>query len=307
MDSFVELPALKLTNLTKRYAGAAVDALHDLSLQVDSGQVFGFLGPNGAGKSTTINMLVNLLQPTNGQIEILGKDSAKDGLQIRQRVGFLTGDMALDEVLTGRQQLEYIGHLRGTFDKKQVQQLAARLDCNLDRKIKTLSRGNRQKIGLIAALMHRPPLLIFDEPTSGLDPLVQIEFNKIILEHKKTGGTTFISSHVLSEVQELCDRVAIIRAGHLIVDKPLTDIVSDAPKHVRLATKSLDAAMALKKIRGVSDFKTNGGITFRFKGDLNQLTKALAKLPLQSLSITDTDLEEIFRKYYEIGHGGNHA
>lgn len=295
--------AISLSGLTKRYPGATVDALHDVSLEVMPGQIFGFLGPNGAGKSTTINMLVNLTRPTSGTMQILHMDVVSQGLAIRRYTGFLTGDMALDEALTGWQQLEYIGRLRGSFPRAYAQQLAKQLDCNLTGKIKTLSRGNRQKVGLIAALMHKPKVLIFDEPTSGLDPLIQIEFNKILLEHKKSGGTTFISSHVLSEVQELCDHVAIIRAGKLVVSKPLVEIVGEAPKHVRLTTSKNNVGEHFKSLKGVSELKTNGAVSFRFKGDVNQLTRELAKLPLNSLSITDTDLEEIFRKYYE----GKHA
>jgi ABC-2 type transport system ATP-binding protein len=294
-----EQPAIELKELTKRYPGSKVDALHKVSLAVMPGQIFGFLGPNGAGKSTTITMLVNLMQPTSGSIRILGKDSAREGLAIRRDVGYLTGDMALDKGLTGWQQLEYIGHLRGMFDKTHVRQLAKRLDCDLTKKIKTLSRGNRQKVGLIAALMHQPALLILDEPTTGLDPLIQMEFNNILLEHRKAGGTTFISSHVLSEVQELCDQVAIIRRGELVANKPLIEIVGEAPKHVRFATSAPNPAASIKKLRGVSEIKIDGGVSFMYKGNVDRLVKALAKIPLTELSITDTDLEEIFRKYYE--------
>lgn len=296
-------PIIEIVNLSKRYPGASVDSLHNASLKVYPGQVFGFLGPNGAGKSTTINMLINLIRPTSGTIRIFGKDGATDGLAIRKQTGYLTGDMALDGALTGMQQLAYEGHLRKKFNQAYVRNLARRLDCDLSKKIKNLSRGNKQKVGLIAALMHQPDLLIFDEPTSGLDPLIQIEFGKIILEHKKAGGTTFISSHVLSEVQELCDQVAIIRTGKIIVNKPLAEIVSEAPKQVRFTTGHPNPAESLKSVKGISDLKTNGGVSFHFKGDINQLTKALAKLPLNNLKITDTDLEEIFRKYYE----GKHA
>ncbi len=302
MNNPVAAPVISIANLTKRYPSAKIDALHELSLNVYPGQVFGFLGPNGAGKSTTINMLINLIRPTSGKIAIFGKDTVANGRAIRARTGYLTGDMALDGALTGLQQLTYIGNLRGAFSAAYVRNLSRQLDCDLSKKIKTLSRGNKQKIGLIAALMHQPELLIFDEPTSGLDPLIQIEFNKIILEHKKGGGTTFISSHVLSEVQELCDQVAIIRQGKLVVNKPLIEIVSQAPKHVRLTTAAPNVIPQLKAIKGVSELRVNDHINFRFRGDINQLTKVLAKLPLTSLKITDTDLEEIFRKYYEAKH-----
>lgn len=293
-------PVIELEGLTKRYPGASVDALHEVSLSVMPGQIFGFLGPNGAGKSTTISMLVNLMQPSSGRIAIFGKnDDGQEGIDIRREVGYLTGDMALDKALTGWQQLEYIGQLRGVRHKSYVQELAKRFDSDLSVKIKSLSRGNRQKIGLIAALMHKPRLLILDEPTSGLDPLIQIEFNNILLEHKKAGGTTFISSHVLSEVQELCDQVAIIRKGKLVANKPLIEIVGEAPKHVRFTTNAANPTQYIKSLKGVSQLKTNGGVSFMYKGSVDQLVKVLAKTPLTDLKITDTDLEEIFRRYYE--------
>ena len=293
------LPVIKLEGLTKRYPGASADALHDVSLSVNQGQVFGFLGPNGAGKSTTITILVNLMQPTRGTVQIFGKDIQHNGLQIRKDVGYLTGDMALDKALTGWQQLEYIGRLRGNFNKAYVQELSRRLGSDLTKKIKSLSRGNRQKVGLIAALMHRPKLLILDEPTSGLDPLVQIEFNNILLEHKRAGGTTFISSHVLSEVQELCDQVAIVRKGRLVANKPLIEIVSEAPKHVRFTTTAANPTEYVKGLKGVSQLHADGDVSFVYKGGADELVKALAKTKLTDLHITDTDLEEIFRKYYE--------
>lgn len=292
-------PAIELRGLTKRYPGAKTDALHNISLTVMPGQIFGFLGPNGAGKSTTITMLVGLMKPTRGIARIFGKDTEHYSLDIRKDVGYLTGDMALDKALTGWQQLEYIGNLRGHFDKVYVRELAKRFDCDLAKKIKSLSRGNRQKIGLLAALMHKPKLLILDEPTSGLDPLIQIEFNSILLEHKKSGGTAFISSHVLSEVQELCDQVAIIRKGRLVANKPLIEIVREAPKHVRFTTGAANPAEHIKNLKGVSQLKTNGGVSFMYKGSADALIKALSKIPITDLHITDTDLEEIFRKYYE--------
>ncbi len=294
-------PVIELKELTKRYPGSKVDALHDVSLTVHAGQIFGFLGPNGAGKSTTITMLLNLMQPTSGNIKIFGKpDDGAEGIAIRRDVGYLTGDMALDKALTGWQQLEYIGHLRGNFDKTYVSELAERLTCDLTKKIKSLSRGNRQKVGLIAALMHKPKLLILDEPTSGLDPLVQIEFNNILLEHKKNGGTAFISSHVLSEVQELCDQVAIIRKGKLVANKPLSEIVREAPKHIVFTAHVPNPAEHIKHLKGVSELKIqDGDVDFMYNGDVDPLIKALAKTTITDIHITDTDLEEIFRKYYE--------
>lgn len=291
---------LQLEKVTKLYG--SVRGVEQVSLEVEEGSVFGFLGPNGAGKTTTISMLVNLIKPTSGKITIFGKNAQTDGLHIRSRIGFLAGDMALDRGLTGRQQLEYFGNLRGGFDKKYVRELASRLDCKLDRKFRTLSRGNKQKVGLIAALMHKPELLILDEPTSGLDPLIQAEFNKIILEHKARGGTVFISSHVLSEVQELCDQVAFIRQGKLIANKPLAEITKGAPKDVRIVTPEEKLIHILEKLRGVSELKyQNGVITFSYSNDINRLLHVVSAYDLHDMTISDVDLETVFMKYYEGG------
>ncbi|HSX23886.1 MAG TPA: ABC transporter ATP-binding protein [Candidatus Saccharimonadales bacterium] len=191
---------IELDRLTKNYGSSR--GVSDVSLKIPEGTIFGFLGPNGAGKTTTISMLVDLIRPTSGTVSIFGMDAQKDGVAIRQRTGFLAGDFALDNDLTGWQQLEYFAHLRtGGLNKKYVTELAQRLSCDLNKKFKALSRGNRQKVGLISALMHEPELLIFDEPTTGLDPLIQAEFNNIISEHQRKGRTAFISSHTLPEVQ----------------------------------------------------------------------------------------------------------
>src|SRR3989344_4975975 len=198
-------PVIKLNKVTKMYGSSR--GVENVSLSVKKGEIFGFLGPNGAGKTTTISLIVDLIRPTSGSIKIFGLDSVENSQEIRQRIGFLAGDFTLDDGLSGWQQLEYFGNLRGNFDKQYVRELAERLACNLNKKFKTLSKGNKQKVGLISALMHKPELLIFDEPTSGLDPLVQEEFHAIIREHQAKGGTAFISSHLLSEIQEICDVV----------------------------------------------------------------------------------------------------
>lgn len=291
---------IKLKNLSKRYPRSKFDAVHKLSLSVRRGEVYGFLGPNGAGKTTTISMMVNLLAPSAGSIRIFGKDALTEGEAIRARVGYLPGDMALDGPLSGRQQLEYFGNLHGGFDKSYVTKLSDRLNCDLRKKTGALSRGNRQKIGLIAALMHRPELLILDEPTSGLDPLVQAEFNKIILEHKAAGGTTFISSHVLSEVQQLCDRVGIIKNGKLVVDKPLDYILGSAPKQVRLSLAGAKPREVTAHLAGAHNVLIHDhAVTFTFKGDINQLLKRLHKEQVTDLTIEPADLEQIFMEYYQ--------
>ena len=291
-------PVIKLENVTKHY-GSAV-GIENLDLEVQKGQVFGFLGPNGAGKSTTINMLIDFIRPTSGSIKIFGLDSVEGSIEIRSKLGFLASDFALDKGLTGWQQLEYFGHLRGNFDKKYITQLAERLECKLDKKFRHLSRGNKQKVGLIVALMHKPSLLIFDEPTSGLDPIIQEEFNKIILEQKALGVTTFISSHILSEVQEICDHVAFIRSGKLIVSKPLSEIMDTSQKQIFIkGLNSADAKSLISKLKVTNAQFEPKSLSFNYSGDINQLVSSLAKYKVSDVSIKPTDLESIFMNYYE--------
>lgn len=292
---------IEIQNLTKAYGTSR--GVNDVSLVVEEGSISGFLGPNGAGKTTTISTMLNLIHPTSGIISIFGLDSQKDSLQIRTRLGFLPGDVALNKGLTGWQQIEYLGSLRGVFDKKYVTELAERLSSDLARKIKHLSRGNRQKIGLIAALAHKPDLLILDEPTSGLDPLIQAEFNKLMLEHKQAGRSAFISSHMLSEVQELCDDVAFIREGKLISQQSMQDLRGNLPKLLRLTGANKDLAERLRKHKVVKDLQQEKNvITATVSGDLHELLGVLAKHTFDDLALTDPDLETIFMDYYEGKH-----
>lgn len=291
-------PVIDLSKVTKSYGSSR--GVKDVTLQVGQGEVFGFLGPNGAGKTTTISLMVDLMRPSSGKIKLLGQDSIKDSREIHRRIGFLMDDMALDKSMTGWQQLEYFGHLRGNFNKSRVTELARRLNCKLNVKFKNLSRGNRQKVSLISALMHDPELLILDEPTSGLDPLIQAEFNKIILERKSKGKTAFISSHILSEVQELCDRVAFIREGQIVDVKNVKDIGKDAPRQVQLSSSDNTLPTQVKNLKGVHGVKKNKDkLTFTFTGDINTLVKLISKHSLTHVSISDTDLETLFIKFYE--------
>lgn len=290
--------AVSFKNVTKNYGGSR--GIVNVSLNVEPGEVFGFLGPNGAGKTTSISLMMDLIRPTKGTISILGLDSIDDNVEIHRRVGFLAGDIALDKGLTGWQQLEYFGNVHSNFNKKYVRELAVRLDCNLNRKFKTLSRGNKQKVGLIAALMHDPQLLVLDEPTSGLDPLVQAEFNKIILERKKLGRTAFISSHILSEVQEICDRVAFIREGRIIAIKELSAIAKDSPKQISVRTRDKTLLGHIKKLNGTQAVTATGITTsFTYTGDINGLLPIIAKHKIEHLTVQDADLETVFMKYYE--------
>lgn len=289
---------IKLTNLTKSYGSSR--GIENVNLTVEKGTIFGFLGPNGAGKTTTISVLVDLLRATSGTAEVFGLDTNLHGVDIRRRVGYLSGDMELDGALTGRQQLAFFGAIRGVYDKKYVIELAEKLDCDLSKKIKTLSRGNKQKVGLISALMHKPELLILDEPTSGLDPLIQEQFNAIILEHKKAGHTTFISSHILSEVQELCDHVAFVKEGKLIASEPISAISQNAPYQITIVSDDKKLSAILKKLPEVhSTTAKHNTFSFTYIGEIDHLLKILHQYPIIDISITKGDLEATFMKYYK--------
>ncbi len=289
---------IELQKLTKQYGKSR--GVENLTFSVPSGSIFGFLGPNGAGKSTTINMFSDLIRPTSGSIRIFGLDSVEHSLEIRCRIGFLAGDFALDRGLTGWQQLEYFGSLRGGFDAEYVKELAERLSSDLHRKIKTLSRGNKQKIGLISALMHQPELLIFDEPTSGLDPLIQAEFNKIILDYRSSGKTVFISSHTLSEVQEVCDEVAFIREGRLSGVQSMKKLIEGSPKRIHIHTSDVALKAVLHKLSGVVVLKeTPKSITCSYQGKITKLLAVLTRAKIDDVLIEEADLETVFMKYYE--------
>lgn len=294
----MQAPVIELNNATKLYGQAK--GVESISLRVEPGTIFGFLGPNGSGKSTTINMLLDFIHPTSGEVKVFGLDSQRDSIEIHRRIGFLAGDMAMDGSLTGWQQLEYLGNLRGNFNKKYVRELAERLDFDLTKKFKNLSRGNKQKVGLIAALMNKPELLIMDEPTTGLDPLIQAEFNKIILEHKAAGNTAFVSSHVLSEVQEICDHVAFIRQGKLIDSRPILDLSKSVPKEIQVTSPSKDLQKRLAKLAGLTIIsQEKNSIVGTFDGDINKLLRLLAGYKIDSFYLNNTDLESVFMKYYE--------
>lgn len=288
--------ALSLHNLTKRYG--ATRGIHDINLDVYKGEIFGFLGPNGAGKTTTINTILDILRPNTGTISILGYDH-RNVKKTHRLIGYLAGDMETDPTLTGKQYLNYVAHLHGNVDPKRVSQLIERLKVETSVKIKHLSRGNRQKIGLVAALMHDPEILILDEPTSGLDPLIQVEFNRIIQEHKQAGKTAFISSHVLSEVQNICDRVGFIRDGQLISVSRLDELLHKASQTVTVTFSDTPPKQKLTTLKGVVGLTTTATTChFQFSGDVNQLLAILAQHKIASLNIAEADLEELFMSYY---------
>jgi ABC-2 type transport system ATP-binding protein len=298
----MRVPAIQLRDVTKHYGVSR--GVAQVNLTVAQGEVFGFLGPNGAGKTTTIRLLMDFIRPTSGTIEVLGLDSHRDAQTIHKRVGYVSGDMALENRLTGRQYLEYVAHLRGGVPWSIIQKLVDRLQCELDRKIGYLSRGNRQKIALVAALMHEPDLLILDEPTSGLDPIVQAEFQALIREHRERGKTAFISSHVLSEVQEVCDHVGFIREGMLVDVQPLQTLTQRSFKKVRLVL-SRPRVKPLHGLKGVSDIVVRGNeVTCKITDNYNALIKTLAKLQVKDIQIENASLEDLFMHYYQHSEEG---
>src|SRR5688572_3277647 len=297
------LPAIVIDHMSKHYSGK--HGVSDISLAVATGEVFGFLGPNGAGKSTTINTILDILRPDSGTIRVLGMDHHTEAKQVHKRIGYLSGDMETDPSLNGEQYLTFVAHLYGDVKKDRIEELATRLKADTRSKIKHLSRGSKQKIGLIAALMHEPELLILDEPTSGLDPLIQAEFNTIINEYKSRGKTVFISSHVLSEVQSVCDRVGFIRDGQLVTASPLEDLLEQAPRRVTAGFKTQPPLPALKALAGSSKLTSSGNTaTFLFNGDINKLVTLLHAHSLNDVRIAEIGLDELFMSYYSNKKGG---
>ena len=247
---------IETDRLCKRYGNAR--GIEDLTLTVERGEVFGFLGPNGAGKTTTIRTLLDLLHPTSGSARIFGLDSRRDSLTIRARLGNLPGEFAYDDRMTGRELLDLLAALRGIADGDRVHALAERFEANLDRPLRELSRGNRQKIGLIQALFHDPELLVLDEPTTGLDPLMQEEFLAVVVEHRERGGTVFLSSHDLDEVERVCDRVAIIREGRLIAVEKVEEMRGRAYRHVTVRFGDRVDPAQFAGVAGVQDVTRDG-------------------------------------------------
>lgn len=291
-------PAINIENVTKRYGKDR--GIKNISLKVMPGEVFGFIGPNGAGKSTTINTILDNIRATSGTITIFDEDSHLNSKSVHKKIGYLSGDMETDPSLTGKQYLTFVAHLRGGVKKEKIDELCERLQCTTNKKIRHLSRGNKQKIGLVSALMHDPDLLILDEPTSGLDPLMQAEFNAIINERKERGKTTFMSSHVLSEVQETCDRVGFIRDGELIVVSSLDDLFKNAPRQISVKTIHTPDDTLFKNLSGVKQYAVDGStISFLFTGDLNELVREIATIDVADVQIFEPDLEYLFMSYYE--------
>jgi ABC-2 type transport system ATP-binding protein len=292
-------PVIATENLTKNYGTHR--GITDVNLDVQQGEVFGFLGPNGAGKTTTIRVLLDLIRPTSGRAMVFGIESSADPVAIHRRIGYIPGEFALYDRLTGGQTIEYFGNLRGGVDATYRRMLMDRLDVDPSRKFKEYSKGNKQKIGLVIALQHRPDLLLLDEPTSGLDPLVQQTFYSLVHEAQAEGRTVFVSSHILSEVERTCDRVAIIRDGRLVkVDR--IDALRDLAHHeVELRFTDVVPADAFSGLPGVSELKVDGHtLRMRVSGPITPVVQVAARYELLDFVSREPTLEETFLAQY--GH-----
>lgn len=283
------VPAIETRALTKSYGQAR--GIVELDLRVEDGEIFGFLGPNGAGKTTTIRVLMDLIRPTEGTAYIFGKDCQAEPVAIKGMIGYLPGELALWNNLTGRQTLTYLGNLRGGVEPSIIELYAERLQLDLGKKFRDYSKGNKLKVGIVQAFMHRPRLLILDEPTSGLDPLNQQEFFLMVAEARAAGATVFLSSHVLSEVEQSCDRVAIIREGRLVRVGAVREVVAERLYRVTLtlgvpATREVhDAFSALPSVSDVT--ASDHSLQLIVSGDMDSVLKLAAAYPVVSLTSHD--------------------
>lgn len=290
------MPIIETSGATKYYGENR--GVVDLDLSVEEGEVFGFLGPNGAGKTTTIRLLMGLIHPSQGLIKIFGSPIQRGSVSFRQDIGYLPGELGLYSHLSGRQLLSRLGSLRGTRPGDKAEQIAKRLDLDLTRKIKGLSHGTRQKLGIVQALMHEAKLLILDEPTIGLDPLAQNIFYELIREESEKGTTVFLSSHLLGEVERTCARVGVIREGRLVVVEDIDDLKK---KRVKWAQVELTEEVDEKdfQVPGIKSVQREGsGYRLVLEGNYPDVLKALSALPIENITIQDATLEDIFLEYY---------
>jgi len=291
-------PAIEISNLTKSYG--KFQALRGIDLKVMPGEIFGFLGPNGAGKTTTIRCMLDLIRPNSGRLRVLGLDPQRDAVAVRERTGYLPGELNLDDNLTARQALRLFDKLRGnTTDWSLVETTAEELQLDLDRQIKNFSKGNKQKVGVIQAFMHRPELLLLDEPTSGLDPLMQQVVSNLVRGAQSRGATVFFSSHVLSEVQEIAARVAIVRGGEIIETSDTDHLIK---KSILNATFTLANPLTRQEVESITGVTVtehkDRTYKVRLQGAITPLLEIITPRGVESLETQRPSLEEIFLEYY---------
>jgi len=296
-------PAIETFGLGKRYVKSGGFALRKLNMTIKPGEVYGFLGPNGAGKSTTIRLLMNFIQPTEGHAQINGLDVVKESVAIKKSIGYLPGEISLYPSMNGRQFLEYMNELQPPKRKRYVTELARYFEVPLERRLNTLSKGNRQKVAVIQALAAEPDVLILDEPTSGLDPLMQEVFYEQIRSAKNRGATIFFSSHDLSEVKKICDRAGFIRGGELIAEQTIGQLSKTAVQTYHISFADNAPLADLQRLRGVKvSGNTPRHVTVKVKGDLRPLFSLLSKCRVNALDRQEIDLEDEFLRYYRKGN-----
>jgi ABC-2 type transport system ATP-binding protein len=297
MNNNTVIDTAKLTKYYGKQLG-----IEDVDLEVKRGEVFGYLGPNGAGKTTTIRTLLDFIRPTCGSATVFGLDIRQSSVDIHRRVGYLNGELALYNNMTGEDLLKYLGNLRGGLDWKYVRELAARFQCDLPRRIQGLSLGNKQKLGLLQAFMHKPELLILDEPTNGLDPLMQHEFYDLLTETKKEGRTIFLSSHILPEVEKVCDRVGIIRQGKLVTVETIETLKSHSVRQLEIHFARAIPKEKFSNVPGIRDILVQDKLlTCNVVGSLDALVKAAAQFEVINIISHEPSLEDIFMTYYNEG------
>lgn len=299
-----DAPAIDCHKLSKRYSGSETYAIRDLTLQVRAGEVYGFLGPNGAGKSTTIRTLLNFIQPTSGTATICGLDIVKDSVKAKRQVGYLAGDVALYQKTTGRQLLDYLATLQGGIDAAYRRSLEKRFEAELDKPVGSLSKGNRQKIGILQAFMHRPAVYILDEPTSGLDPLMQEAFYDTLREARQGGAAMLMSSHNLAEAQRVCDRVGIIKQGKLVLEQSISGS-NDLGRPVFRVVMAKAADLAkLKRVSHLKFLSKEGNSTalLQASGSLSDALKTLSQFDIREFTTQQLNLEDEFIEFYRGRH-----
>ncbi len=290
-------PAIEINQLKKYYG--KIEAVKGISMSVERGEIFGFLGPNGAGKTTTIRCMLNLIYPTSGSIRILSMDAQSDAINLHKHLGYLPGDVRLPGDMTGKQVIDYFSRLQG-LEPVLLNPLVEMFDVEMKRPIKSYSKGMRQKIGIVLAFMCDPDVLLLDEPTSGLDPLLQKTFNQFLLDEQARGKTIFMSSHIMSDVEKVCHRVAVIRNGELVTVETVEALREKAGQRVTVEFGDSVAPEELARIPGVSMVQQhNGQYQFNISGSMDALIKALSRHNVVRLNAEEAPLEEVFLKFYE--------
>jgi ABC-2 type transport system ATP-binding protein len=289
---------IEVNHLTKYYGRARARGIVDVSFNVEEGEIFGFIGPNGAGKSTTIRLLLSLIYPSSGEAKIFGKDCIEFGPELRQEIGYLPSEVFYYEGMKVIDLLKYSASFYEKDATRRIHELAELMELDLKRKIDDLSFGNRKKVGIVQGLLHQPKLIVLDEPTSGLDPLMQQKFFNLIREENARGATVFFSSHILGEVQRLCNRVAIIKEGGIINIQDMRTMQQDNYKKIKIIADGLETAPFA--VEGVNNLtQSNGALSFLYKGDINRIIRLIGASEITDLTIEEPTLEEIFMHYYE--------